>query len=210
MFMLGIVLIGQKSCRTKVPRWFRIFTPNFAQDLASKLPELSGVIHANRFARFARIGWFARIGNASDSGKSAGRARKNRGFNCEWFARIDLRESRCESPVPLLVPEFSRSCALFLGKRRPPKIHQILRAGCHCKIHMQIRSKNPQEFSGEQARLKSSECELNISALHALLELLRCSVFFRLHVLSPWQQGTSFPHKHAIPFDLIQTPLLGA
>ena len=26
---------------------------------------------------------------------------KNRGFNCEWFARIDSRESRCESPVPL-------------------------------------------------------------------------------------------------------------
>ena len=26
---------------------------------------------------------------------------QNRGFNCEWFARIDSRESRCESPVPL-------------------------------------------------------------------------------------------------------------
>ena len=26
---------------------------------------------------------------------------KNRGFNCESFARIDSRESRCESPVPL-------------------------------------------------------------------------------------------------------------
>ena len=28
---------------------------------------------------------------------------KNRGFNCESFARIDSRESRCESPVPLSV-----------------------------------------------------------------------------------------------------------
>ena len=26
---------------------------------------------------------------------------KNRAFNCEWFARIDSRESRCEPPMPL-------------------------------------------------------------------------------------------------------------
>ena len=26
---------------------------------------------------------------------------KNRGFNCERFARIESRESRCESPMPL-------------------------------------------------------------------------------------------------------------
>ena len=38
--------------------------------------ELSGVIRANRFARFARIGWFARIGNSSDSCESAWRAIK--------------------------------------------------------------------------------------------------------------------------------------
>ena len=30
---------------------------------------------------------------------------RNRGFNCEWFARIDSRESRCESPVPLSTRE---------------------------------------------------------------------------------------------------------
>ena len=46
------------------------------------------------------VAWFARIGNSSDSGESAWRA-KNRSFNCEWFARTDSRESRCESPVPL-------------------------------------------------------------------------------------------------------------
>ena len=62
---------------------------------------LSGMIRANRFARFARIGWFARIGNLSDSCESAWRTIKNWGFNCEWFARIDSRELRCESPVPL-------------------------------------------------------------------------------------------------------------
>ena len=38
--------------------------------------KVSGVIRANRFARFARIGWFARIGNSSDSGESAWRAIK--------------------------------------------------------------------------------------------------------------------------------------
>ena len=40
-------------------------------------PALSGVIRANRFARFARIGWFARIGNSSDSRESAWCAIKN-------------------------------------------------------------------------------------------------------------------------------------
>ena len=32
---------------------------------------------------------------------------KNRGLNCEWFARIDSRESRCESPVPLRSTSYS-------------------------------------------------------------------------------------------------------
>ena len=42
------------------------------------MPEkfLSGVIRANRFARFARIEWFVRIGNSSDSWESAWRAIK--------------------------------------------------------------------------------------------------------------------------------------
>ena len=34
---------------------------------------LCGVSRANRFARFARIGWLERIGNSSDSGESATR-----------------------------------------------------------------------------------------------------------------------------------------
>ena len=56
---------------------------------------LSGVIRANGFARFARIGWLARIGNSNDSGDSAWCAiYKNRGFNCEWFARIASRIAR--------------------------------------------------------------------------------------------------------------------
>ena len=60
---------------------------------------LCGVIRANGFAR---IGWFARIRNSSDSGESARRAINGvNNCNCEWFARIDSRESRCESPVPL-------------------------------------------------------------------------------------------------------------
>ena len=45
------------------------------------------MIRANR-----KFEWFGRIGLTRY---------KNRGFNCEWFARIDSRESRCESPVPL-------------------------------------------------------------------------------------------------------------
>ena len=48
---------------------------------------LSGAIRANRkFERFGRIG-LTRY--------------KNRGFNCEWLARIDSRELHSESPVPL-------------------------------------------------------------------------------------------------------------
>ena len=46
-----------------------------------------GVIRANR-----KFEWFRRIGL---------RRYKNRGFGCEWFARIDSRESGCESPMPL-------------------------------------------------------------------------------------------------------------
>ena len=61
-----------------------------------------------KFSCFARpflctlVAWFARIGNSSDSRQSAWRAIE-KGFSkdCEWFVRIDSRESRCESPVPL-------------------------------------------------------------------------------------------------------------
>ena len=59
-------------------------------------PFLSGVIRANRFARFARIGWFARIGTSSDACESAWRAIK-----IGVSTANDSRESRCESPVPL-------------------------------------------------------------------------------------------------------------
>ena len=45
------------------------------------------------------VAWFVRIGLM---------CYQNRGFNCEWFARIDSRESRCESPVPL-------SCSFPIG-----------------------------------------------------------------------------------------------
>ena len=54
---------------------------------------LSGVIRANRFARFARIGWFARIGNSSDSGEAGDSRYKHRAFNCEWFVRM-IRANR--------------------------------------------------------------------------------------------------------------------
>ena len=33
------ILLGQKSCRTKVPRIFRIFVPNFAPNVAPNLPD---------------------------------------------------------------------------------------------------------------------------------------------------------------------------
>ena len=33
-------LLGQKSCRTKVPRIFRIFVPNFAPDFAPNFPRI--------------------------------------------------------------------------------------------------------------------------------------------------------------------------
>ena len=60
---------------------------------------------------------------------------KNTGFNGEWFARIDSRESRCESPVPLGLgkwetnfgrpnfgPDFlGRFFVLFFPAKRPPE-----------------------------------------------------------------------------------------
>ena len=46
---------------------------------------------------------FARIGNSSDSCESAWRAIKIGVSSADRFARIDSRESRCESPVPLRV-----------------------------------------------------------------------------------------------------------
>ena len=56
----------------------------------------SGVIRSNR-----KFEWLGRIGLTRY---------KNRGLNCELFAWIDSRESRCESPVPL-------SCVLY-GNRQ--------------------------------------------------------------------------------------------
>ena len=61
--------------------------------ISVKITALSGVNRANRVIRTNRkFEWFRRIGLTRY---------KNRGFNCERFARIDPRESRCESPVPL-------------------------------------------------------------------------------------------------------------
>ena len=57
-------------------RWAMHSPENFLV-IFTKYPELSGVIRAiGWFARFVRIGWFARIGNSSDSGESAWRAIK--------------------------------------------------------------------------------------------------------------------------------------
>ena len=81
----------------------------FGQILAQKMPEIISVhdvwepwkqaLLASRdviilVAWFSRrkFEWFVRIGLTRY---------KNRGFDCEWFARIDSRESSCESPVPL-------------------------------------------------------------------------------------------------------------
>ena len=55
---------------------------------------LNGVMRANR-----KFEWFRRIGLTRH---------KNRGLNCEWFARIDSRALRCESPMPLSFWWFSR------------------------------------------------------------------------------------------------------
>ena len=70
-----------------------------APKISLKALLLSGMIRANRFARFARIGWFVRIGNF-EWFRWIGLTRyKNRGFNCEMiranrFARIALRIAR--------------------------------------------------------------------------------------------------------------------
>ena len=55
--------------------------------------ELSGVICANRFARFARIGWFARIRNSSDLCESAWRAIKI-GVSIANDSRESIRANR--------------------------------------------------------------------------------------------------------------------
>ena len=57
---------------------------------------LTGVIHANRFARFARIG---PIGNSNDSWRIGLTRYENRGLNCKRFAgiesaRVELRIGR--------------------------------------------------------------------------------------------------------------------
>ena len=66
----------------------------------SGFARLSGVIRANR-----KFEWFVRIGL---------KRYKNRGFNCEWFARIALRIARAtkgspgeRSPCPLVFLRFS-------------------------------------------------------------------------------------------------------
>ena len=81
---------------------------------------ISGVIRANRFARFARIGWFAQIGTSSNSLRTGLTRYKNWGCNCEWFARIDSRESRCEPPVPLRRLPFCVAFAPLLLKGNLP------------------------------------------------------------------------------------------
>ena len=83
--------------------------PRFFKD------RLSGVIRANRFARFARIGWFARIGNSSDSGESAWYA-----INIGVSIANDSRESRCESPVPLRGEINPRTRKSKIGTSTPP------------------------------------------------------------------------------------------
>ena len=55
--------------------------------------KLSGMIRANRFARFARIGWFVRIGNSSDSGESVWRAIKI-GVSIANDSRESIRANR--------------------------------------------------------------------------------------------------------------------
>ena len=51
------------------------------------------MIRANRMIRANwKFEWFVRIGLTRY---------KNGDLNCEWFVRIDSRDSRCESPVPL-------------------------------------------------------------------------------------------------------------
>ena len=69
-FMPGFSM-GHTSCCMGQRRWVLLHLNQWCQihDWMSGA-HLSGVIRPNRFARFARIGWFARIGNSSDSGES--------------------------------------------------------------------------------------------------------------------------------------------
>ena len=60
----------QKSVKNVSQRTRRIRCIPLAGCFGTQQPQpsqLSGVIRANRFARFVRIGWFARIGNSSES-----------------------------------------------------------------------------------------------------------------------------------------------
>ena len=95
------------------------------------MSKLRGVIRANRFAQFARIGWFARIGNSSDSGKSAWRAIKigvssandsGESNRANRVARIDSPKSRCESPVPLSVKNIFDTFRHFLRREKHQKL----------------------------------------------------------------------------------------
>ena len=67
------------------------------------------VIRANR-----TFEWFVQIGLTHY---------KNRGFNCEWFARIDSRESRCKSQETLTLR--FRSCFLNVGTYGLALVNQI-------------------------------------------------------------------------------------
>ena len=90
--------INQTFVAENAPFWAPFLTKKSPRKClcGSLFGVLSGVIRANRFARFARIGWLARIGNSSDSCESAWRAIK-----IGVSIANDSRESRCESPVPL-------------------------------------------------------------------------------------------------------------
>ena len=85
------------SCnrRRRLPEVARDFKSNLLSIATSQrlMGVLSGVIRANRFARFARIGWFARIGNSSDSCELAWRAIKI-GVSIANDSRESIRANR--------------------------------------------------------------------------------------------------------------------
>ena len=90
--------INNVSFLSTMVLWRRLILQSGQTFFGQYLPHrLSDIRHK------ALVAWFARIGNSSDSGESAWRTIKDRGFNCKWFAWIDSRESRCESPVPLSI-----------------------------------------------------------------------------------------------------------
>ena len=113
-----------------------------------------------------RIGWFTRIENSSDSGESSWRAIKNRGCNCEWFARIALRIA-CATQCPEFCSESFEDIWWFVpGKRRPLKIHQksmpLLNANSPGKFE---KKKSPQNIFGEKAKRRLLKRKENASEL---------------------------------------------